>query len=334
MVKQLEVQDTVGVTDHSKGRLVEIGALLVGIAAVACAAIFIKISTAEIGPIATISNRLWIATIPFGLWAWVSQRRDANTAPVAPLTLDDWALLAFAGVIGAVDLPMWAFSLTRTSVANAMVLSDMAPLFTTLGAWLLWRQRFDGRFLLGLAVSFGGAIAIALGDVQISSSQMLGDGLALLSALFLSAFLLTVENLRSRLSTPVILLCTSTIGAVLTGAIALQFEHQLFPISGRGWAAVIGLALISQVLGQGLITYSLNRLSSGVVALSYLLEPVLSALGAWVLFSETLSLFNLAAFVVVIVGIYMAISSQSAVKEATAVGKAPGQSELVGSLKS
>jgi drug/metabolite transporter (DMT)-like permease len=330
VAEQLKIRDK---SDPLSGRWAAMGALFVGIAAVACAAIFVKISTAEIGPIATISNRLWIATLPLSGWVGVMKLRDSGESSGVTLKLDDWGLLVFAGVIAAVDLPLWAFSLTRTSVANAMVLSDMAPLFTTLGAWLLWRQRFDGRFLLGLAVSLAGAIAIVIGDVQLSSSQILGDGLALLSALFLSAFLLAIENLRSRLATPVILLTTSTIGAVVTGAIALQFEHQLFPVSSRGWSAVIGLALVSQVLGQGLITYSLNRLSSGVVALSYLLEPVLSALAAWVLFAETLSVFNLAAFMVVILGIYMAISSQSAVKEAAVIADpAPVEAEFSSSI--
>ncbi len=307
MTEQLKIQARQGTT------VVAIASLLVGIVAVACAAIFVKISLAEIGPIATISNRFWIAIVPFSVWAGGERLLQPET-PSAPLRPDEWALLLLAGVIAAVDLPLWAFSLSRTSVANAMVLSDLAPLFTTLGAWLLWRQRFDPRFLVGLAVSLMGAIAIGIGDVQLDPLQLFGDGAALLSALFLSAYLLTLERLRTRLSAPVILLSTSSIGALITGAIALNVEHQLLPISSQGWVAVIGLALVSQVLGQGLITFSLNRLSSGIVALSYLLEPVLSALGAWILFSETLSLFNATAFLIVIVGVYIAISSPSAVK--------------------
>jgi drug/metabolite transporter (DMT)-like permease len=309
MTDQLKVQPKQGTA------FVAIASLLIGIVAIACAAIFIKISIAEIGPIATISNRFWIAVVPLSVWVGVERLLQPSELPSDPLKADEWALLLLAGVIVAVDLPLWAFSLTRTSVANAMVLSDLAPLFTTLGAWLLWRQRFDTQFLVGLAVSLGGAIAIGIGDMQLDPHQASGDGAALLSALFLSAYLLTLERLRTRLSAPVILLSISTMGALITGAIALNVEHQLFPISSQGWAAVIGLALVSQVLGQGLITYSLNRLSSGVVALSYLLEPVLSALGAWILFSETLSLFNEAAFILVILGVYIAISSRSAVKE-------------------
>ncbi|PZD74644.1 hypothetical protein C1752_01005 [Acaryochloris thomasi RCC1774] len=317
MMEHQKIQPRQGTTFVAmlEGQPLAIASLLTGIMAIACAAIFIKISTTEIGPIATISHRFWIAIVPLSLWAGVERLLRPSETSSNPLAVDEWALLLLAGVIAAVDLPLWAFSLTRTSVANAMVLSDLAPLFTTLGAWLLWRQRFDTRFLVGLAISLGGAVAIGFGDVQLDAQQAWGDGAALLSALFLSVYLLTLERLRTRLSAPVILLSTSTIGALITGVIALVVEHQFFPISSQGWAAVIGLALVSQVLGQGLITYSLSRLSSGVVALSYLLEPVLSALGAWILFSETLSLFNEVAFALVILGVYIAISSQSAVKD-------------------
>ena len=151
MTEQLKIQARQGTT------VVAISSLLVGIVAVSCAAIFVKISLAEIGPIATISNRFWIAIVPFSVWAGGERLLQPET-PSAPLQPDEWALLLLAGVIAAVDLPLWAFSLSRTSVANAMVLSDLAPLFTTLGAWLLWRQQFDPRFLVGLAVSLMGCL--------------------------------------------------------------------------------------------------------------------------------------------------------------------------------
>ncbi|NMG06652.1 hypothetical protein DP117_07130 [Brasilonema sp. UFV-L1] len=76
----------------------------------------------------------------------------------------------------------------------------------------------------------------------------------------------------------------------------------------------MGLALICQVLGQGLIVHSLSRLSSGFVATAFLLDPVLSSIEAWAIFSEQLSLSNWLAFITVLMGIYLAVSSQSIVK--------------------
>ena len=36
-----------------------------------------------------------------------------------------------------------------TTVANSTLLANFAPIFVTLGAWLLWRHRVSGAFLVG-----------------------------------------------------------------------------------------------------------------------------------------------------------------------------------------
>jgi len=92
----------------------------------------------------------------------------------------------------------------------------------------------------------------------------------------------------------------------------LIWEERLFPVSSFGWFAVIGLAVICQVVGQGLQAYSLKRLSSGLVGVLLLLDPVLAALIAAVVFLEQLSLINGIGFAIILVGIYMAKSSHSA----------------------
>ncbi|MHC5731017.1 MAG: EamA family transporter, partial [Nostoc sp.] len=91
-------------------------------------------------------------------------------------------------------------------------------------------------------------------------------------------------------------------------------EQRLFPYSWMGWFLIIFQALFCQVLGQGLVTYSLSRLSSALVAVTLLLNPVLSSIFAWFIFSEQVGLFDWLTFAVVLVGIYLAQSSQSTVQ--------------------
>ncbi len=325
MTHELEASPQLG----RMATLTAIVALLLGIVAVSFAAIFIRMSERELGPYATISHRFWIATLALALWVGLKRLRqhlhnpevklhspEVTLTPV--LTPREWGLLLVAGAIAAVDLSLWALSLTQTSVANAAVLGNLAPLFTALGAWLLWNQGFDKRFLGGLALALGGAFTIGLKDFQLVPSHVQGDAIALLSAVFFSAYLLTIEQLRVRLSTSTILLGCSAVASLVSAAIALCFEDQFFPVSGQGWLAVMGLALVSQTIGQGLVAYSLNQFSSGLVAITFLLEPVLAAAVAWVLFAETLNLFNGIGFTLVILGIYVALSSQSALKQSLA----------------
>jgi drug/metabolite transporter (DMT)-like permease len=55
------------------------------------------------------------------------------------------------------------------------------------------------------------------------------------------------------------------------------------------WTPLIVLALSSQVLGQGFLTYALPHFSPLVIGLALLLQPALSALAGWVAFDEAMT---------------------------------------------
>ncbi|HEY9824730.1 MAG TPA: DMT family transporter [Stenomitos sp.] len=228
-----------------------------------------------------------------------------------------WSLLALGGLLAA-DLVLWAWSLTQTSVASATLLANLTPLFTCFGGWLLWRKRFDRRLLLGLAIAVLGTVALGASDLQIGATKLLGDGVALLAALAFGLYLLVLERLQMRLGTAKILLGSSAIAALLTFPIVWMTDSAIVPTSWQGWLSILGLALMCQVIGQGLLTYCLNALSSEFVAIFLLMDPILAAVGGWVFFDETLTLIAWVAFAIVLVGIYLASSSKSALKEAAA----------------
>jgi drug/metabolite transporter (DMT)-like permease len=281
--------------------------------AVSLAAIFIRLSEQEIGPNATVFNRLWIATVVFAVWngADAARRRMSETEPEvrSNYTLRDLLLLIAVGVVSSASLGFWAWSLTQTNVANSTVLRNLTPLFTTLGGWLLLNRRFDNRFLVGMTVALVGAIAIGFDDFQASGEHLLGDITALLSAMFYAGNLLIAEHLRTKFPATIILMWRCFIGSILILPLVLLAGDRVFPYSWQGWLAVIALAVVCQAFGQGLLIHSLGRLSSGFVALFLLLEPVITAIIAWVLFGERLTLLNWLAFSVVLAGIYLAKSS-------------------------
>ncbi len=315
--------------DLKSGELVEnkatfwaIVSLSAALLAVSLAAIFIRLSEREIGPNATVFNRLWIATVVFAVWNGAGEVRRRMSADNvedvegrSTYTIRDLMLLTAVGIVSSASLGFWAWSLTQTNVANSTVLRNLTPLFTTLGGWLLLGRRFDNRFLLGLAVAVLGAIAIGIDDLQTAGDNLAGDITALLSAMFYAANLLIAEHLRTKFPATTILMWRCFIGSVLILPLVLLAGDRVFPYSWQGWLSVIALAVICQAFGQGLLIHSLGRLSSGFVALFLLLEPVITAILAWILFSEKLSLFNWLAFSIVLVGIYLGKSSSSAEKK-------------------
>lgn len=286
---------------------------------ISLAPVLVKLCELEIGANAVVFHRVWIGTIVFGLLSGLEairrQKSDDQLVEQKPFTRCELALLLAMGTAAAVYILLWAWALTNTNVANVALLSNLNSLFVGLAGFFLFGRRFDNRFLIGMVIALAGAIAFELNKVQFAPDQVLGDALALLTAIFMAAYLMLVEQLRSRFTTATIMLWRCGVTTVFLLPVLPLVEERLFPYSGMGWFFVIFHALFCQVFGQGLLAYSLSKLSSGVVAVTLLLEPVLASIFAWFTFSEKVGFFDWVTFAVILVGIYLTQSSQSAVKE-------------------
>lgn len=302
--------------------LVPFALLFIALIAVGLAPIFMKLSEGEISPNGTIFNRLWISSLVFGVWNGlpaINQRLSNNQQADEqnPYTIRVLGLLLLMGSFFTGKQLLWAWSLTQTSVVNSVIiLHALIPLLTALGGWILFGNRPDNQFFLGMIIAIAGATLIGIDDLWGSFNKLQGDLFSVLSAILSAFYLLIMERLLTRFATKTLLLWCSTIGTVLMMTILVVALDNFFPMSWQGWFAVISLALVCQVIGQGLIAYSLNHLSSGVVAVTMLLDPILSAFFAWAILSEKLSVLNGISCCIVLLGIYLALSSRYAVKSA------------------
>lgn len=297
--------------------------LCVALLAVSFAPIFIRLSETELGANGTVLNRLLIFAVVFGTGRLLAQWRAAPQKPnnEDPITTQQWILLVSVGLISITSLGLWALSLQYTSVAKCMLLSNLTPIFTSLGAWICFGKRFDSRFLVGMAVALAGAIFIGVSDLGSGDGLLIGDIYALLSAIFLGIYFLLVEQLRQRFSATTILLWRCLIGSTLLLPIVLTTEGQVFPTTRIAILAVFGLGLISEGLGQRLIAACMDQFSSSFVSLFLLLEPIISAILAWFIFVEHFGKTTWIGFAIVLTGLYFAQTSQSAQHEET--GTAP-----------
>ncbi len=296
--------------------LTGIASLFVALIPISLAPVLVKLCEREIGANAVAFHRAWIATIVFGLWCGLEavRRQKSEDQPIEekPWTKEEITLLFAVGTAGATYSILWAWSVTQTSVANVALLSNMNSLFVGLMGYFLLDRRFDRRFIIGMVMAVGGAIAYELNKVQFATDQIFGDLLSLLTAIFIATYLILVEKLRSRFGPATIMLWRSGFTAAFLLPVVPVFESRLLPFTGMGWFFIIFQAFFCQVFGQTLIAYSLSKLSSGVVAVTLLLEPVLASFFAWIVFNEQVSLFDCITFLLILFGIYLAQSSQSA----------------------
>ncbi|MGF1588331.1 MAG: DMT family transporter [Pleurocapsa sp.] len=298
--------------------VLSLGVLTIAVIALAFSPIFTKLSEIELSPTATIFNRLWIATIITGCWQLRKPAPKFKQIPAKVASFEDKqsGLLILASLCATASAVLWAISLTQTSVASSTVLRSLTPLFISLGAWLILKQSFDRQFILGMMLSTIGGMAIGWDDLQLGTAHVLGDGMALFSAALHGANILIVGYLRDRdCTTDKVLFWRCGCGTLMVLPVVCLTDTQILPISWSGWLIIIALAVICQTFGQGLLVYSLKRFSSSFVGIFALLKPLITALLAWIIFAEPISITSGIALVLILVGIYLAKSSQSSAPE-------------------
>ncbi len=79
-------------------------------------------------------------------------------------------------------------------------------------------------------------------------------------------------------------------------AVALIAGERIVP---HNWWPVVGLAIGSQLIGQGLLVYSMGYLSPVVVGLGLLTQPAVSAMVGWSVYGERLGMTDAAGALLV-----------------------------------
>jgi drug/metabolite transporter (DMT)-like permease len=269
-----------------------IAALFVAAFAIGCSPIFVRLS--EVGPTVTAFYRTALAAPVLIAWA------VAEGAP--PPSPRDMRLLALAGFCFAGDLACWHWSIHFTSVANATVLANLAPIFVSIGAALWLGERITRGLLMSLAGAIGGSIVLASRGLSLQGG-LLGDLLGLATAMFYGSYFLALSFVRARVSAAMAMAVTVTACSAFLLPAALLSGESFLPATAHGWIILVGLAMVSQVAGQTLIGWALAHLPASYSAVSLLLQPAIAALLAWTLLGERLGLVQACGGLIILVSV-------------------------------
>jgi drug/metabolite transporter (DMT)-like permease len=283
-------------------------ALIGGATGIGFAPILVRLS--ETGPTATAFFRLLFA-LPL-LWLWAGWDRRKNPASRQPAGRRDFLQLALAGLLFTGDLSIWHWSLQFTTVANSTLLTNITPIFVTIGAWFLFGDRITPSFVAGMALSIGGAALLVRSSVSLSPQNLLGDALSLVAAVFYAGYLLALKHLRKSFSTVTIMAWSGLASCTGFGIVAWLSGDKMTATTAGGWLVLVALALISHVSGQALITYGFGHLPASFSAVSLLWQPVVAAAVAWAVLGEQLHWLQGAGAVVVLAGIVVASGTLNA----------------------
>lgn len=240
--------------------------------------------------------RLTIACAVLLPWAW--KRRQVWTAA-------DRRSVAVAGTLFFLHLWTFTWAVSHTTVANLMLAFSTHPVWTGLGAWLLFQEPLGRRQLGALALAGAGVAILFGGSAKLGGAGLHGDLSALLSAVLFSGWVLAGRRARLRLNTPTFLFSAYGAAAAWFLLAGSARGAAWAGYSGSTWAALAALAFAVSLGGHGLFMYLLNQYDVLVLSCAKLVEPVFAAAGAAWLFNEPLSPRLGAAFVLIAAGVLL-----------------------------
>jgi drug/metabolite transporter (DMT)-like permease len=209
----------------------------------------------------------------------------------------DRGFLLLAGGALALLNASWTFSIARNGAAISTVLVYSSPAFTALLTRLFFGERLGAIRALALAASFIGCVLVARADDP-SRWTLNGPGIlaGLLSALCFATFSV-VGKVASRRGLDPWTVTASTF--VVAAIVLLPVAVATLPAGGaaasllsfgpswHAWALLLVL-VVPTLGGYGLYTVSLGYLPAATANLIATLEPVLTALWAYLLLGESL----------------------------------------------
>jgi drug/metabolite transporter (DMT)-like permease len=180
-----------------------------------------------------------------------------------------------SGAMWAVMVTFFMLAVTRTTVANALVIMSLAPFLGALMSWIVLREAVAPRTLLFMALALVGIIIMFA--ESIGTGRMAGNLLALAIPI---AYGVNVTLLR-RAHRHVDMLPGVLLGSLISAIIALPLALPL-EASARDVSLLAFMGSAQLALGCVLFVHATRYLKSAELGLIGLLETLLAPLWVWI----------------------------------------------------
>jgi drug/metabolite transporter (DMT)-like permease len=192
-----------------------------------------------------------------------------------------------------------------TSVSNATIIVNSAPIFVAILAYLIFKEKPAKGFGVSFIITYIGIIGLIIFSNNFTSGRVLGDILCMIAAIGYAIYLLVISRLGKETSLNIIFYTTlfcclfSIIPMIVGGG-----NH--IPTSHFEWKNLFLMAFLCQFGGQFLITIGIGKVSASNGSIGLLMQPLTATILAAFIFSEILNLMQILFVLITLMGIYLA----------------------------
>lgn len=262
-----------------------------------------KQATSLVDPLLLVTLRLLLASAAFALVLAVLP------GPKLPPRAK-WGWLLFYGLLaGPVNQGLFLFGLARSKATHGALLYALTPIGVYLVALALKREKPKAVRFVGIAFAFLGVGLLLLGRGLAEALGPLVGDLFILGAVA-SWVAWTTESRpfaveHGGVRTAAWAIIAGGVWMVPVAPFVVSVER-LVAIPALGWWCIAYLVFLTSLVAYALWNYALSRTDASRVAVFANLQPVATALLAWVVLGEQLTWVGAAGGVLVLLGVRLA----------------------------
>jgi drug/metabolite transporter (DMT)-like permease len=218
----------------------------------------------------------WRGVISGSIFLVLNQIFAPRSMPAKGEWFDRKGLLIIA--LNAGGVLSWCSAMQHTSAANALLVLAIAPFLAAILSFLLLKERIDRVTALAIALVFTGVLVLASGSL--GQGRLLGDGFALMNAITIAAYYVTLRTTGRRNMLPHLAL-----GSSLGGLLAVPFAD-FEPVTSTQALLIFLSGAIILPGAAGLLMLGPRYLPAPEVSMITLLEVILGPLLVWAVIGE------------------------------------------------
>ena len=273
----------------------------------------IKVVLLQLPPNTIAFLRFLVASLALGLYLLCTGQPVINRR--------DWLRLAACGLTG---VTLYNFlqnqGLQYAGATDAAIMTATSPVFLTLFAWLLLKERTTRAQTLGIIIALAGSVLVAtngsLAGFALNRLRFYGDFLVLLTGLAWAIYSTLVKTLLERYPAITVLAYTTFTGTLFLLPLSLAEHHLNFAaVTLPVWLNIFYLGLFASALSYLIWNLALSRVPAVTAAAYIYLIPVLTAMMGTLYYRKAPGLFTVAGGLIVLLGTCLASKSEAGSKK-------------------
>ena len=283
--------------------------MMIGMVAAGFSPIFVKYGTMD--PFILASYRQLLAAlllIPLFVRDMKQNNSSFHIRQISPSILP--------GVLLGLHFILWVTGARLIPGGHSSVIVTMGPVFMPFIMLFMLRERITKIELAGSVLALSGVFILGFKDREFASQFIKGDILVFLAMILVTLYLAFARKNRKNSLLWFYMVPLYATGGLLCLLIGIITGADLLPYTAGDWFSILGLGIVSTVIGHSINNFGMRKLRGQIVSLLNLTQIIFATLLSFILLGEIPPIYFYPAAIVILSGPLLVILMDKPEKKA------------------